>query len=332
MIYFIVFGSIMASLISQLFLDGGTNFFASKFFWTIVLGALLLPVVIQKTLATMKWAADLHLMAVALFLICLLIERFISQREYNLDPEYDYWTFNWKLSSVTTFSILLVSYNFSFIEFPLYHSLGSQRTPKKLLDATALALAFTFVIYCSTGLLAVYLFGSGLDTNCLNNIGAMGSENYLSLVVRIAFAVVVACHVPYIFFYGKEACCIITDELINKSTSQQIEKKRSEDEEDLETPPAYLGMNSMIYYGLNLFLYAGVIFGANMTDNLGIIFDYLAAFSVSGMQFLLPGICYLRLASKTDLGSRGNKLLAYFFSVFSVCVSSVIVFNNLYQG
>ena len=86
------------------------------------------------------------------------------------------------------------------------------------MNATLLALVLTFIIYVSTGLLAVYLFGSSISSNCLNNIGAEG-PNFLSFLTRFAFAVVVACHVPYIFFYGKEACCIVADELLNKSTS-----------------------------------------------------------------------------------------------------------------
>jgi len=295
MIYFIVFGDIAGSIVSQLFLRGGMNFWSSRIFWDIILSAVLFPVILKKTLTEMKLAADLHFVAVALFLICMLIQRFTKEREYNPDPVYNYWSFHWKLEEITTFSILLCSYNFSFIEFPLYHSLGPGRTPDKLLSATSLALTFTIVIYVTTGLLGIYLFGSAINSNCLVNISDEGN-NFFSMAVRIAFAFVVACHVPYVFFYGKEGCCIVWDEIANKSTSGQLAKLENEaGEVDEEEPPAYFNMNQTVYYGITIFLFALTILGANLVPNCAIIFDYMAALSISGMQFFLPGLAYIRL-------------------------------------
>lgn len=87
-----------------------------------------------------------------------------------------------------------------------------------MMKSVALALLLTMVIYVSCGILSIYLFGSSLSSNVLENISAEDG-NILSLIVRVAFAVVLACHIPYVFFYGKEAACIIIDELINHSTS-----------------------------------------------------------------------------------------------------------------
>ena len=126
------------------------------------------------------------------------------------------------MDDVTNFSILLCSYNFSFIEFPVYHSLGPDRSPKIIETSTRIALYFTSFIYISTALLAIYLFGSGILPNCLENVANEGFS-FQSVFIRVPFAVVVACHVPYIFFYGKEGVCIIVDEFMNQSTSRQLE-------------------------------------------------------------------------------------------------------------
>lgn len=212
----------------------------------MLLALVLLPVNLKKTLTEMKLAADLHFVAVGLFIMCLFIQRFTKEREYNTDTVYNYWTFGWSMNNITTFSILLCAYNFSFIEFPLYHSLGPSRTPDKLLSATTLALLFTMSIYISTGLLAIYLFGSNLSDNTLDNIGEEG-KNFLSMAVRIFFACVVACHVPYCFYYGKEGCCIVADEIANSSTSKQLEAmfEQYEAGEEImdESEPAYFKMN-----------------------------------------------------------------------------------------
>lgn len=218
MIYFIVFGDLLGSIVLDVFYADNPadehKFFASRICWDIILGLALLPWILKKHLYEMKLGADIHFAAVAFFIISLFIQRFTKKREYNIDAPgpYNYWEFKFGFKEITSFSILLCAYNFSFIEFPLYHSLGPDRTPKKLLDATFVALSETIVIYVSTGLLVIYLFGSGVDPNCLVNIANEGG-NVLSYLNRIFFAIVIACHVPYVFFYGKEGICIVIDEI-----------------------------------------------------------------------------------------------------------------------
>jgi hypothetical protein len=97
-----------------------------------------------------------------------------------------------------------------------------------MMKATGLALIFTFIIYVSTGLLSIHLFGSSIQSNVLVNVANEGN-NFLSLAVRVAFACVIACHVPYVFYYGKEGCSIVADELLNGSTSKQLSAKKRAD-------------------------------------------------------------------------------------------------------
>jgi hypothetical protein len=44
------------------------------------------------------------------------------------------------------------------------------------------------------------------------------------------FAILLACHIPYLFFSGKEALLIIIDEIMNKSISQQLESSLGHNE------------------------------------------------------------------------------------------------------
>ena len=84
-----------------------------------------------------------------------------------------------------------------------------------------MAMSFVLVIYLSTQILSLYLFGSSMDSNVLDNI-AEENLSFLSVVVRLAFAIVIACHIPYVFFYGKQGILILIDEVMNNSTSQQL--------------------------------------------------------------------------------------------------------------
>jgi len=41
-------------------------------------------------------------------------------------------------------------------------------------------------------------------------------------IVQVAFMIVIACHIPFIFFSGKEGVCIVIDELDRKSISSAL--------------------------------------------------------------------------------------------------------------
>ena len=65
----------------------------------------------------------------------------------------------------------------------------------------------------------------------LDNIGIEYVDNVLdgsttyfweAYIVQISFMIVIACHIPFIFFGGKEALCILIDEIDRKSISNAL--------------------------------------------------------------------------------------------------------------
>jgi len=46
-----------------------------------------------------------------------------------------------------------------------------------------------------------------------------------SYVMQILFLIIIACHIPYLFFSGKEALLIIIDEYMRNSISATLSKK-----------------------------------------------------------------------------------------------------------
>ena len=75
-----------------------------------------------------------------------------------------------------------------------------------------ISLGMSFGIYVILALISVYMFGSTIDESVLDNIDE--ETNVPSYIIRFSFSLVLACHIPYIFYSGKESLCIIVDEIM----------------------------------------------------------------------------------------------------------------------
>ena len=80
----------------------------------------------------------------------------------------------------------------------------------------------------------------------LDNIGELrhdGDEPYWeAVIIQISFMIVLTCHIPFIFFSGKEALCIMIDEVQRKSISSALWHKLQTNEHfskrlDAQEPP-----------------------------------------------------------------------------------------------
>ena len=91
------------------------------------------------------------------------------------------------------------------------------------------ATAIVGTLYALVSIIALYMFG---DEKC-ENISTIlhmiesqekpdGTAPWESLTLRIIFVVVLFCHIPFIFFSGKEAELIAIDELDRKSISKAL--------------------------------------------------------------------------------------------------------------
>lgn len=79
-------------------------------------------------------------------------------------------------------------------------------------------------VYVAFSIVALYMFGSGLLPDVLDNIGREESD-IGSFIIRAAFLIVVGCHLPFVFFGCKDCFLIVLDEIARGSVSKSLEIK-----------------------------------------------------------------------------------------------------------
>lgn len=87
----------------------------------------------------------------------------------------------------------------------------------KAVNSTIVLVSF---VYLSVSLFVIYMFGSAVNKVFFENLKRLnGKLTWEGLVVRIAYLIIVACHIPYIYFACKEAALIMVDEIQRKTIS-----------------------------------------------------------------------------------------------------------------
>lgn len=76
-------------------------------------------------------------------------------------------------------------------------------------------------LYLTVGILTLYVFGTDVHTSFMDNIALQVSLS--SYIIRFTFIVVLICHIPYVFFSGKESVLICIDEIRRQSMSEALD-------------------------------------------------------------------------------------------------------------
>lgn len=97
------------------------------------------------------------------------------------------------------------------------------QSDRNSIKAVTMAVSTSVLIYIILSLLGIYMFGSSIKPDLLDNIG---EERYTweSIVLSISFLIVIVCHIPFIFFVGKEHLLILIDEIDRKSISTTLDQ------------------------------------------------------------------------------------------------------------
>ena len=97
-------------------------------------------------------------------------------------------------------------------------------------EGYAIGTSVVAAIYLAFGILGVFMFGHKVQPSVLDSVGAecaaVGSQcPWEAYVLRLLFLTVLACHIPFVFFSGKEGVLIVIDEIDRRSISAALEYK-----------------------------------------------------------------------------------------------------------
>ena len=141
-----------------------------------------------------------------------------------------------------------------------------------------------------------------------------------AVIVQSSFMVVLTCHIPFIFFSGKEALCIFVDEILRKSISRTLWNKiknstqysqmrtpsterdsfkqllstgkEVEETESMGEPPsetssgsrlAYKDMSPKLYFTIVILYYIVTLLGAILIKQVAAVFDICSAIVISSI-------------------------------------------------
>ena len=92
------------------------------------------------------------------------------------------------------------------------------KTNAEAMSAVTYCLLLGSFLYLAVALLGLVLFGPNITADLFVNI-ALKEANWNTYLMRVAFIVVLATHIPYVFFCCKECFLLIFDEAVYETTS-----------------------------------------------------------------------------------------------------------------
>lgn len=191
------------------------------------LAAVLLPICLKRELAELAWISVVLFSSLALFVLVNLIQlSFDSHFEpLGLSTEILKPKLEWE--TISALSVTMLAYSYQQNVFPIFSELKNKNNVEYQ-KVSARGLPLTGTIYFFVGVICSLMFGNTLQSSVLLNIGEAkydgGTDKHFweAYICQISFMCVLMCHIPFIFFSGKEALLITIDEISRKSISNAL--------------------------------------------------------------------------------------------------------------
>jgi amino acid permease len=205
---------------------------------------MLLPIMVKKELQELHIVSVGLFVSILIFILILFLQLCIfGNDEFSRQLENGHFEnvsvnvadISWPASDGDLFKMIksvcciLVAFSFANNLFPIYSSL-KVKTNANMANVLFLGIGLTWAIYVFLAIVCLFLFGKSvrLGTNIMDNVNTelqINKDRYESYALQILFSIVLACHIPFIFFSGKESLCIIIDEIDRRSISKTLDER-----------------------------------------------------------------------------------------------------------
>jgi len=153
------------------------------------------------------------------------------------------------------------------------------------------------ILYIAMGMMGSFLFGYKVQVDVFQNINESGHV-FLDIILESTFIVILAMHVPYIFYAVKETLLVMWDETDRRSISADLEVRKSlrslgKESFMSSSDLAYKDMNPTEYNILTIGSFVIIIVASIFMEDIGLVFTLCSAVSSTCLTFLFPGFFYL---------------------------------------
>ena len=350
-VYFIIVGDILHSFSVEL-MDPSTPIVTDRWFYILLVALVLSLLIFKEEISELKIASILLFTSISLFIIVFSYQLIAFGTDQNPDLSYgDYYTPKFSREFFTAVAVFMTAYSFQFNLFPVLSSLKT-KTDAEGNKAIIMSLSMAMAIYITLSFLAIYTFGSLLRPDIMKNVGDIIGHDLISIALRIAFAIVIVCHIPYVFFSCKESFLIIVDESDRRTVSKELERKLHskrtlEEVMNYSEPlsPDHVNwkrltkeimgqqqMNKYYYYGGTILIYFLPMAIAMLVTDVGVVFQFGAALSGSSLQFIWPGYFYLHAERKFTNGQGlFTRIMAYIYLSLGVLLFFGLLGGTIYN-
>lgn len=206
----------------------GVGMFGEPTAWIVGLAVLLFPTILMKELAELKIVSMSLFGAALTFVVIQITTGFYrgTYQEKNPDMQYLMPQEFGSKDFIQAIVIMFTACNFQVNLFPI-HSHQIDKSVGATVKYISCSMVLVQSLYFALAICCIFMFGSTLNSSVLENIGEpyQGEVGLGSYVSQGLFLVILACHIPYLYYSGKESLLIIIDEIMRKSISMTLAKK-----------------------------------------------------------------------------------------------------------
>ncbi|CAD8171071.1 unnamed protein product [Paramecium pentaurelia] len=299
--------------------DYEVPFYLSRTFLLCILGLVLTPLLIVKSIEKLRFVSLTAILSISTFTGLAFYNFFTKEGTPEgfslLIPQ----TFNFK-NAMSALPTLLLAYNWQFNLFPIFKGMENP-TDIKMTYAMFTGYSMASFLYLCVGVLGYATYGNDIQTNYLKSIKAQEVGSLLYVILNITFVVSTTLTLPVLFFGGRNNFIQIYKQLTSekktvqevKSYKQFLDETNSKRQEKLIEIKLKKKSQKLRFYILTLSLFLLLMCGAIFLDNLALVFNIKGAVFCNSIQFVLPSLFYIKLVEKVKKFRFKSKQKQYFY-------------------